>query len=249
MKFENPAISISNLTKIFGKHTVLNNLNFDIPRNKITTILGFSGAGKSTLLKHMLGLHQPTSGKVSVLGSDLSTLDPMKLREFRQNFGMLFQYAALFDSKSAVENVAFPMREFTKLSEEEILEKSKDLLQSVGIKEVSYGGLPSELSGGMRKRVGLARGLALNPHIMLYDEPTTGLDPITTKMVNDLIVDTAERNSDRGMTSIIISHDVKATLRISDFVAFLDRGSIVEYLPVEEFKKSTNPLVQEFINL
>ena len=101
----------------------------------------------------------------------------------------------------------------------------------------------------MRKRVGLARGLALNPHIMLYDEPTTGLDPITTKMVNDLIVETASKNSDRGMTSIIISHDVKATLRISDFVAFLDRGNIVEYLPVKEFEKSTNPLVQEFIHL
>ena len=249
MKFDNPAISISNLTKTFGSHTVLNNLNFDIPRNKITTILGFSGAGKSTLLKHMLGLHQPTSGLVSVLGSDLTKLDPMKLREFRQNFGMLFQYAALFDSMSALENVAFPMREFTDFTDEEIVEKSKDLLSSVGIKEVSFEGLPSELSGGMRKRVGLARGLALNPHIMLYDEPTTGLDPITTQMVNDLIVETAEKNSDRGMTSIIISHDVKATLRISDFVAFLDRGSIVEYLPVEEFKKSTNPLVQEFINL
>lgn len=249
MKFENPAVRIENLTKTFGKQTILNNLNFDIPANKITTILGFSGAGKSTLLKHILGLHQPTSGSVSVLGNDLKSLDPMKLREFRQNFGMLFQYAALFDSMTAVENVGFPMKEFTKFSEEEVIKKSEDLLLSVGIESVSFGRLPSELSGGMRKRVGLARGLALNPHIMLYDEPTTGLDPITTKMVNDLIVDTAEKNNDRGMTSIIISHDVKATLRISDFVAFLDHGNIVEYLPVEEFKNSTNPLVQEFINL
>ncbi len=249
MNFDNPAIEIENLTKEFGKHTVLNNLSFSIPRNKITTILGFSGAGKSTLLKHILGLHQPTSGTVSVLGNNLKDLDPMKLREFRQNFGMLFQYAALFDSMTAVENVAFPMREFTTFSNEEIIKKAEDLLLSVGIKEVSFARLPSELSGGMRKRVGLARGLALNPHIMLYDEPTTGLDPITTQMVNDLIVDTAAKNSDRGMTSIIISHDVKATLRISDFVAFLDRGNIVEYLPVEEFKKSSNPLVQEFINL
>jgi phospholipid/cholesterol/gamma-HCH transport system ATP-binding protein len=249
LTFENPAVRIDNVTKIFGDHTVLKDLSFDIQKNKITTILGFSGAGKSTLLKHILGLHQPSSGKVEVLGTDLSSLAPLDLREFRQNFGMLFQYAALFDSMTAVQNVSFPLKEFTKLSENEMKEKSEDLLRSVGIKDISFDRLPSELSGGMRKRVGLARGLALSPHIMLYDEPTTGLDPITTKMVNDLIVDTAKNNSDRGMTSIIISHDVKATLRISDFVAFLDRGNIVEYLPVKEFEKSTNPLVQEFINL
>ena len=123
------------------------------------------------------------------------------------------------------------------------------MLLSVGIKEESFKKLPSELSGGMRKRVGLARGLALGPDIMLYDEPTTGLDPITTKMVNNLIVETATNHKDREMTSVIISHDVKATLEISDFVAFLDRGTIIEYLPVLDFKNSTNPLVQEFINL
>jgi phospholipid/cholesterol/gamma-HCH transport system ATP-binding protein len=249
LHFDEPAVRIDNVTKTFGEHTVLNNLSFDIPKNKITTILGFSGAGKSTLLKHILGLHQPTSGDVHILGKKLSEMSPMELREFRQNFGMLFQYAALFDSMTAVQNVAFPLGEFTDFSIEEMDKKSKELLISVGIKDISFDRLPSELSGGMRKRVGLARALALNPHIMLYDEPTTGLDPITTKMVNDLIVDTAKNNSDRGMTSIIISHDVKATLRISDFVAFLDRGNIVEYLPVKEFEKSTNPLVQEFINL
>lgn len=249
LTFEDPAVRIDNVTKIFGEHTVLNNLCFDIPKNKITTILGFSGAGKSTLLKHILGLHQPSEGEVQILGNSLAAMSPMHLREFRQNFGMLFQYAALFDSMTAVQNVAFPLGEFTDLSVDEIDQTAKKLLLSVGIKEISFERLPSELSGGMRKRVGLARALALNPHIMLYDEPTTGLDPITTKMVNDLIVNTAKINSDRGMTSIIISHDVKATLRISDYVAFLDRGNIVEYLPVKEFEKSTNPLVQEFINL
>ena len=249
LTFDEPAVRINNVTKTFGEHTVLKNLNFDIPKNKITTILGFSGAGKSTLLKHILGLHHPSSGSIEVLGSELSKLSPLELREFRQNFGMLFQYAALFDSMNAVQNVSFPLKEFTNLSPQEMREKSEKLLLSVGIKDISFERLPSELSGGMRKRVGLARGLALNPHIMLYDEPTTGLDPITTKMVNDLIVETASKNSDRGMTSIIISHDVKATLRISDFVAFLDRGNIVEYLPVKEFEKSTNPLVQEFIHL
>ena len=249
LTFENPAISFNHVTKQFGEHVILNDLSFDIARNKITTILGFSGAGKSTLLKHILGIITPTSGTVSVLGRDLSALDKVQLREFRRNFGMLFQYAALFDSFTAEENVAFPLQEFTTLNQAEIADKVKDLLLSVGIKIESFKKLPSELSGGMRKRVGLARGLALSPDIMLYDEPTTGLDPITTKMVNNLIVETATNHKDREMTSVIISHDVKATLEISDYVAFLDRGTIVEYLPVSEFKHSTNPLVQEFLRL
>jgi len=249
MHFDNPAISLKNVTKKFGEQTILNGLNFDIPRNKITTILGFSGAGKSTLLKHVLGIMEPSDGTVEVLGQDLSKLSKVELREFRRNFGMLFQYAALFDSFTAEENVAFPLQEFTKMTKEEMMEHSHQLLVSVGIKPESFKKLPSELSGGMRKRVGLARALALSPHIMLYDEPTTGLDPITTKMVNNLIVETAKTNESREMTSVIISHDVKATLEISDYVAFLDRGTIIEYLPVNEFKNSTNPLVQEFLRL
>ncbi len=249
MQFENPAISLKNVTKKFGEQIILNGLNFDIPRNKITTILGFSGAGKSTLLKHVLGIIEPSEGVVEVLGQDLSKLSKVELREFRRNFGMLFQYAALFDSFSAEENVAFPLQEFTKMNKAEMMEHSHQLLVSVGIKPESFKKLPSELSGGMRKRVGLARALALSPHIMLYDEPTTGLDPITTKMVNNLIVETAKTNQSREMTSVIISHDVKATLEISDYVAFLDRGTIIEYLPVNEFKNSTNPLVQEFLRL
>jgi phospholipid/cholesterol/gamma-HCH transport system ATP-binding protein len=249
ISFPSPAISFKNVTKKFGTHVILNDLSFDIARNKITTILGFSGAGKSTLLKHILGIIQPTAGEVFVLGKNLASLDKVELREFRRNFGMLFQYAALFDSFTAEENVGFPLREFTKMNDSEIALKVKDLLLSVGIKEESFKKLPSELSGGMRKRVGLARGLALSPDIMLYDEPTTGLDPITTKMVNNLIVETATHHKDREMTSVIISHDVKATLEISDYVAFLDRGTIIEYLPVTDFKNSTNPLVQEFLRL
>jgi phospholipid/cholesterol/gamma-HCH transport system ATP-binding protein len=249
LTFEKPAVRINNLTKTFGDHTVLNKLNFDIAKGKITTILGFSGAGKSTLLKHILGIMHPSTGTIEVLGNDLSKLDEMKLRAFRQNFGMLFQYAALFDSFSTMENVAFPLREFTKKSNKEIEERCHHLLKSVGLEETSFHRLPSELSGGMRKRVGLARALALEPGIILYDEPTTGLDPITTHMVNDLIQSTSENNKDRELTSIIISHDVKATLRISDFVAFLDRGNIVEYLPANEFAHSKLDLVQEFVNL
>lgn len=249
LTFDDPAISLKNVTKVFGEQKVLDNLSFDVEKNKITTILGFSGAGKSTLLKHILGIMNPTSGTVEVLRTDLATLDKMELREFRRNYGMLFQYAALFDSFTAGENVGFPLKEFTNLSASEVSEKVKDLLISVGIKEESFDKLPSELSGGMRKRVGLARALALSPKIMLYDEPTTGLDPITTKMVNNLIVETSTNHQDREMTSVIISHDIRATLEISDYVAFLDRGKIIEYLPVEEFKKSDKEIVQEFLRL
>ena len=249
MRFEQPAVSIENLSKIWGTQTVLNNLNFDIAKGRITTILGFSGAGKSTLMKHILRLTVPTRGRIRVLGEDIGAMDDQYLRDFRCNFGMLFQYAALFDSLSALENVMFPMKELTSLSEEEMRKRAIQLLESVGIKEQSFHKLPEKLSGGMRKRVGLARALALRPKIMLYDEPTTGLDPITKKMVNELIVETSNKNQDREMTSIIISHDVRTSLKISDFVAFLDRGTIVEYRSASEFANSENRLVQEFIGL
>lgn len=243
------AIEFNNLTKTFKDHTVLHDLNFKIARGKITTILGFSGAGKSTLIKHILGLLHPTSGSVIVMGQDLSKLNDLELREFRRKFGMLFQYAALFDSFTTFENIAFPLREFSKLSEEEITNKVSSLMTSVGLQSEATYKLPSELSGGMRKRVGLARALALSPEIILYDEPTTGLDPITTKMVNDLIKSTADLHKDIQLTSVIISHDVEATLKISDFVAFLDHGQIIEHLPTEEFRKSQNTLVRRFLEL
>jgi len=242
-------VSIKNLTKTFAGHTVLDNLNFDIYKNTITTILGFSGAGKSTLLKHILGLLKPTDGVINVLGKNISKMNSFETREFRQNFGMLFQYAALFDSMTAFENTAFPLREFTKLPEYEIHKRVTELLLSVNLQEIAFNKLPSELSGGMRKRVGLARALALSPQIILYDEPTTGLDPITTRMVNELIKSTALKHKERGLTSIVISHDVRATLEISDYVAFLDHGKIIEYLPALEFANSDNPLVKSFINL
>ena len=162
---------------------------------------------------------------------------------------MLFQYAALFDSLTSIENVEFPLHEFTSMTPQEISKKAKDLLTSVSLEEQSFDKYPSELSGGMRKRVGLARALALSPSIMLYDEPTTGLDPITTKMVNDLIKSTAEKNKSHQLTSVIISHDVKATLEISDYVAFLERGRVVEFETVEKFTQLNNPLVKKFLTL
>lgn len=242
-------VELNHLTKTFGEHTVLNGLDFNIHKGKITTILGFSGAGKSTLLKHILGIHHPSSGDVIVLNENLKKLSDSKMREFRTNFGMLFQYAALFDSMTNYENVAFPLREFTKLSEIEIEEKVQDLMKQVNLDDVAIHKLPSEISGGMRKRVGLARALALEPKVMLYDEPTTGLDPITTHMVDDLIRSTHENNAHVPMTSIIISHDVQATLRISDYVAFLEKGRVVEHSSVEEFRNSSNPLIKRFLEL
>ena len=242
-------IDVDQVCKNYGKHRVLNNLTIQIPEGKITTILGFSGAGKSTLLKHLLGLIKPDTGKIVVDGQNINELNKFSLIEFRRKFGMLFQYAALFDSFSTFENIAFPLREFTKLNETEIKDKVEELLNSVGLDLDNANKFPDELSGGMRKRVGLARALALSPKIMLYDEPTTGLDPITTKMVNDLIKKTSDDRKNNLLTSIIISHDVKASLEISDYIAFLEKGEIVEYLPVDDFKKSENPNVLKFLTL
>jgi len=243
------AITFKDVVKQYGDATILNHLTFGIPEGKITTILGFSGAGKSTVMKHILGLTHPTSGSISSLGTDMSTLDELGLREFRRNFGMVFQYAALFDFLSAFENVAFPLREFTKMKESEIRAKVNSLMEAVELVPESWHRLPSELSGGMRKRVGLARALALEPRIMLYDEPTSGLDPISTQVVSDLIVETAKKNADRKLTSLVISHDVRASLRISDHIMFLEKGRIVEYSTVEGFRNSQNPVIRRFLEL
>lgn len=243
------SVVFKDLVKVFGASTILNNLNFSIHKGQITTILGFSGAGKTTLMKHILGLVQPTSGTVTVLDTTIGELSDLELREFRRNFGMVFQYAALFDFLTSFENVAFPLREFTDMSEEEIKVKVMGLLDSVGIAREAATRLPSELSGGMRKRVGLARGMALDPMIMLYDEPTSGLDPITTHMVYDLMRDTHRAHQDKGFTSIIISHDIHATLKYSDYIVFMEKGQVVEHLAVEEFKKSANPVIRRFLEL
>jgi len=241
-------IEFKNVTKIYGDATVLNNLTFSIPEGKVTTILGFSGAGKSTMMKHILGLVHPTKGTITTLGVDMATLDDLQLREFRRNFGMVFQYAALFDNLSSFENIAFPLREFTKMKESEIKSKVTGLIKSVGLGPEATDRLPSELSGGMRKRVGLARALALEPRIMLYDEPTSGLDPISTQMVSELIVETA-KHSDTKLTSLVISHDVRASLRISDHIMFLEKGNIVEFSTVEDFKNSQNATIRRFLEL
>jgi len=245
----NFSVEFKNVTKKFGESTVLHDLNFGIHDGKITTILGFSGAGKTTLMKHILGLVDPTEGEVIVNGTVINQLGELELREFRRNFGMVFQYAALFNFLTSFENMAFPLREFTKLSEKEISEKVLGLLDSVGIGRDAAYKLPSELSGGMRKRVGLARGLALDPHVMLYDEPTSGLDPITTHMVYDLMKETHQRNLNRGFSSIIISHDIHATLKYSDYILFMEKGRVVEHSDTETFRKSENPIIRRFLEL
>lgn len=243
------SVEFRNVSKKYGESTILHNLNFGIHAGKITTILGFSGAGKTTLMKHILGLVDPSEGDVIVQGTVINKLGELELREFRRNFGMVFQYAALFDFLTSFENVAFPLREFTKLNEKEISDKVLGLLDSVGIARDAAFKLPSELSGGMRKRVGLARGLALDPHVMLYDEPTSGLDPITTHMVYDLMKETHQRNLGRGFSSIIISHDIHATLKYSDYIVFMEKGRVVEHLDTESFKKSENPVIRRFLEL
>jgi phospholipid/cholesterol/gamma-HCH transport system ATP-binding protein len=176
----------------------------------------------------------------------MAKLTDLQLREFRRNFGMVFQYAALFDFLTTFENVAFPLREFTKLKESEIKVKVHELLIAVGLTAEAFQRLPSELSGGMRKRVGLARALALEPKIMLYDEPTSGLDPISTQMVCELIQQTGQRGH---LTSLVISHDVRASLRISDNIMFLEKGQVVEYSTTANFKNSQNPMVRRFLEL
>jgi phospholipid/cholesterol/gamma-HCH transport system ATP-binding protein len=184
-------------------------------------IIGFSGAGKSVMLKHILGLLTPDEGEVKILGRSISGLSEDQLNETRKKFGMLFQSAALFDDLTSIENVIFPIHEFRrKLSENELSKLAAEKLNVVGLGPEHYHKFPSELSGGMRKRVGLARALALDPEILLYDEPTTGLDPIITEVVDNLIVKTHKHRE--GLTSIIISHDLPAAFRIADNIAMLD---------------------------
>lgn len=241
------AVSIENLKKTFdGKDFVLNGMNLEIPKGKITVIIGFSGTGKSVLLKHILGLFKPTSGTIRVLGKDLWSMSMDELIRFRCNLGVLFQYAALFDDMSALENVCFPLHEHRRhLKAAEVVEIASAKLKASGLDEKHYHKLPGELSGGMRKRVGLARALALDPEILLYDEPTTGLDPILTEMVDNLILETHQ--SHKGSTSVVVSHDLFAAFRLADHIVMLDKGGVLLAGTRDDFYNSKNELVQKFI--
>jgi phospholipid/cholesterol/gamma-HCH transport system ATP-binding protein len=236
-------IKLVDIHKSFHRQKVLDGLNLEIDSGKITVIIGQSGGGKSVLLKHIIGLIRPDKGEVLVDGVDIARLNDRRLNEIRKNFGMLFQEAALFDSMTVGENVAFPLNEHTRLTRRQILEIVDQKLLQVGLRDVAHK-MPSELSGGMRKRVGLARAMALDPKIILFDEPTTGLDPITADAIDRLIVDTQKHTK---ATCIAISHDIESTFKIADTVAMLYQGKIIAVGTPGEVKSAENPALQQFI--
>lgn len=240
-----PMIQIVDLHKSFGEHEVLQGISLDVPAGSTLVILGGSGSGKTVLMKHMIGLLKPDSGRVTVDGEDIVPLGPEGLERVRRKFGMVFQAAALFDSMNVFENVSFPLREHRKdLKEEQVRALVKEKLGIVGLKNVEAK-YPADLSGGMRKRVGLARAIVLDPKIVLYDEPTTGLDPITTDYVDEMILDAKK---ELGVTSVVISHDIASAFKVADNIAFLYQGHIVDQGPPSTLRHSENPAVKLFLS-
>jgi phospholipid/cholesterol/gamma-HCH transport system ATP-binding protein len=237
-------IELINVRKAFGRQVVLDDLNLSIPGGSITAIIGPSGEGKSVLLKHMIGLLLPDEGRVLVEGEDITSMRRRQLNLVREKFGMLFQNAALFDSMTIFENVAFPLEEKTDLKRNEISEKVHFALEQVGLKEVDLK-YPDQLSGGMKKRVALARSLLLGPKIVLFDEPTTGLDPIISRAINRLI---RELHRKIGFTAVIVTHEVPEIFEICDNVAMLYRGKIQLSGTPEEIRQSPDPVVRQFIS-
>ncbi len=242
------AVILDEVKKSFDGHDfVLKGINLRIPKGSLTSIIGFSGTGKSVMLKHMLGLYKPTSGTVTVLGTDLSTLSENDLTKFRCNYGVLFQSAALFDDMTVLENVCFPLDEHRRqLTKDQVIQIALEKLRMVGMDPKHNNKLPSQISGGMQKRTGLARALALDPEILIYDEPTTGLDPILTEMVDNLILETHQARP--GTTSIMVSHDLHAAFRIADFVVMLDAGKVLLSGTPDDFYKSEIELVRKFVD-
>jgi phospholipid/cholesterol/gamma-HCH transport system ATP-binding protein len=238
-------IRIRDLQKRFGPYHILKGIDLDIERGKINIIIGGSGQGKSVLMKHLMGLLKPDGGQILVDGEDIVPLDEYELNRVRLKFGMSFQYSALFDSLTVEENVAFPLREHTTMSKSEIRDVVLEKLASLGLKNIEKK-YPAEISGGMRKRVGLARALVLKPEILLYDEPTTGLDPIATKNVDDMIRDISK---DTGVTSVVISHDMASTFRIADRISMLNEGKIIESGAPDDFLQSANEFVKAFVEM
>jgi phospholipid/cholesterol/gamma-HCH transport system ATP-binding protein len=236
-------IKLVDLHKSFRTQKVLNGLDLEIEAGKTTVIIGRSGGGKSVLLKHIIGLIRPDSGEVLIDGKDITRLGDRDLNEIRKKFGMLFQEAALFDSMTVGENVAFPLREHTRMTEEEIRRTVADRLHAVGLTGVEEK-MPSELSGGMRKRVGLARAIAMQPQIVLFDEPTTGLDPVMTEAINRLIIETQKNFN---LTAVVISHDIQSIFTVGHRIAMLYEGKIIAYGTPEELKASRNPVIVQFL--
>lgn len=242
------AVELRDVEKSFneGRYHVFKGVNLKVPKGKITFVLGPSGVGKSVMLKHILGLLKPDKGEVLIFGKPIPYKNGHELNELRKSFGMLFQYAALFDDMTVFQNVAFPLVEHRRaMTVEEMKTKVAEKLKAVGLDPgQTMDKLPSELSGGMKKRVGLARAIVLEPAILLYDEPTTGLDPVTRAMVDDLI---SETNKKFGLTSIVISHDIPSALYSADVIAFLCDGKIVFNGTPAEFRKCDHPMARMFL--
>ncbi len=238
-----PIIAFEEVHKSFRGQKVLDGLNLEIPRGRTTVIIGRSGGGKSVTLKHMIGLMRPDRGRILVDGQDITRLGRDEMNAVRRRFGMLFQEGALFDSMTVGENVAFPLVEHTNLGRAEIGRRVSEMLATVGLPGTE-GKMPSELSGGMRKRVGLARALILEPEIVLFDEPTSGLDPIMADAIDRLILRT-QRES--GRTYVVISHDIPATFKIAHKIAMLYEGRIIAEGTPEEIRENPNPILVQFL--
>src|SRR3954466_13373276 len=239
----NPMISLQHVYKSFGDKHVLDDMSLDIDEGESVVIVGGSGTGKSVTLKHIIGLLQPDKGRVVIDGKEITTMPPYELNRFRRRFGMAFQEGALFDSMSVFENIAFPLRRHTKFTEQQIRERVDECLDLVHLPGVASK-RPPELSGGMRRRVGFARAISLKPEILLFDEPTTGLDPVISDVIAELIV---EMDRTLNTTTVTITHDMKVAFKIADRVAMLYKGRIVEEGTPDVFQQSTNPIVQQFI--
>jgi len=236
-------IEIINVCKSFDGHKVLDNLNLNINTGETTVIIGRSGCGKSVLLKHIIGLLKPDSGHVLIDGKDITRMDEKELNDVRMKFGMLFQGAALFDSLTIFENVGFAMLEHTDAGHDEVAKRVKECLALVGLKDIEDK-KPAELSGGMKKRVGLARAILLRPQIILYDEPTTGVDPIMGDSINDLIV---RLHTKLNITSIAVTHDMISAYKIADRIKMLYNGKIIADGTPDEIKNTKDPVVKQFI--
>jgi phospholipid/cholesterol/gamma-HCH transport system ATP-binding protein len=236
-------IRVIDLHKSFGRQHVLKGVNLELEAGKITTIIGGSGSGKTVLLKHLNALLLPDRGGVFVADQDITKLNQSALNEVRRKFGVLFQGAALLDSMTVYDNVAFPLREKTRLKEPEIEKKVRNSLAQVGLDGMGYK-FPAEVSGGMKKRAGLARALVTQPEIMLFDEPTTGLDPLLGKSIHQLI---RKMHAAFHFTGVIVSHDIPEVFKISDRIAMLVDGTITEIGTTEEFIASKNPVVRQFL--
>jgi phospholipid/cholesterol/gamma-HCH transport system ATP-binding protein len=238
-----PIISVKRLVKRFGDRAVLDGLNLSIPAGKITVIMGGSGCGKSTFLRHLIGLLTPDEGEIWVDGQNIVGLHENEMNQVRRTFGMLFQGAALFNSMTVGENVALPIREHTDVSHEIIKIIVKVKLELVGLTGFEHF-MPYQISGGMKKRVALARAIALDPKIVFYDEPGAGLDPITASMIDQLILDLSQKLK---ITSVVVSHEMKSAFRIADQIIILHKGEVLEVGTSESIRNSKNAYVQQFI--